>query len=151
MRRIDREKDREFAIGVLNKCEYATLATVNPDNTPYCIPISYVLYNGDIYFHCAVDGKKIDNIKLNSNVCISCVGSTKLIPEQYSTEYESAVVMGKCTEITDTDNKIDALKALCEKYAPSNMVMFNSEIERSLSRTSVYRITIDYITGKAKQ
>ncbi|MDF2839216.1 MAG: putative nitroimidazole resistance protein, partial [Evtepia sp.] len=56
MRRKDREKDSQFALEVLKNCEYATLATVNPDGTPYCIPISPAMMDGALYFHCALEG-----------------------------------------------------------------------------------------------
>ena len=36
MRRKDREKDAVFALEVMRDCEYATLATVNPDKTCVC-------------------------------------------------------------------------------------------------------------------
>lgn len=86
MRRKDRKKDADFALEVLRDCEYATLATVNEDGTPYCIPISPVLVDGCIYFHCALEGKKLDNINQNPNVCVSCVRHTKLVPEKFTTE-----------------------------------------------------------------
>ena len=42
MRRKDREMDRDFALQVLDKCEYAVLATVNPDGTPYCLSLIHI-------------------------------------------------------------------------------------------------------------
>ncbi len=150
MRRKDREMDNIFALEVLRDCEYATLATVNEDNTPYCIPISLVLIDNCIYFHCASEGKKLDNIKLNQNVCISCVRHTKLIPEKFTTEFESSVAIGKCEIVNDDTEKILALKLICEKYASSNMAEFDNAIKRSLSKTTVCKIIIECITGKAK-
>ena len=151
MRRKDREKDEAFALAVLENCEYATLATVNPDGTPYCIPISPVLSGKNIYFHCALEGMKLDNIGHNANVCISAVGHTKLVPDKFTTEFESAVAFGKCVLVNNEDEKIHALRLICEKYAKSNLVNFDNAIKRSLSRTGIGRITIDSITGKAKK
>ena len=149
MRRKDREKDAAFALDVLKSSEYATLATTNPDGTPYCIPISFCLADNTIYFHCATEGKKLDNIKQNNAVCLSCVRYTKLLPEQFTTEYESAVVMGKCEIVSNETEKIMALRAICEKYAKNNMSGFDVMIEKSLHRTCVCRISIEMITGKA--
>jgi hypothetical protein len=149
MIRKDREKDAAFALEVVRDCEYATLATVNTDGTPYCIPVSPVLIDSAIYFHCAAEGKKLDNIKQNNNICISCVSHTKLIPEKFTTEYKSAVAIGKCGIIEDKTEKITALRAICEKYAGSNMSSFDEEIAKSLHRTCICRIDIEQITGKA--
>lgn len=150
MRRKDREKDCDFAFGVLRDCEYATLATVNADGTPYCIPISVILHDHAIYFHSAKDGAKLDNIAHNTHVCISGVRHTKLVPERFTTEFESAVALGTCRLVEDEGEKILALRLLCEKYAGSNMAEFDSAIARSLGRTAVGRVDIMQITGKAK-
>ena len=150
MRRKDREKDSAFAYEILRDCEYAMLATVNADGTPYCIAISPVLVGDAVYFHCAMEGQKIDNINRNSAVCISCVGRTKLIPEQFATEYESAVAIGKCEIVLDNAEKLMALRALCEKYAKSNMSEFDKAVANALNHTCICKINIEKITGKAR-
>jgi len=149
MRRKDRERDAVFALEVLRDCEYAALATVNKDGTPYCIPVSPAVLNGAVYFHCAEEGQKIDNIKNNGSVCISGVRYTKMIPGEFTTEFESAVATGKCAIISDKTEKIEALRAICEKYAKSNMDHFDSQIARSIDHTCVCKIQIENITGKA--
>ena len=149
MRRKEREKDAAFAFRVLRDCDYATLATLNADGTPYCIPISPVSINNFIYFHCAAEGKKLDNINQNNAVCVSCVSRVKPVPEKFTTEFESAVIAGKCEMVPDEAEKIMALRALCEKYASSNMDGFDAAIARNLHRTCVYKVHITQITGKA--
>jgi len=149
MRRADREKSSLFAMEVLRDCEYAALATVNADGTPYCIPVSPVLIEDKIYFHCALEGKKLDNIRQNNAVCISGVRYTKLLPENFTTEYESAVASGICEIIEDETEKIAVLRAICEKYAKAGMNKFNAQAEKSLSVTCVCKIRIAEITGKA--
>ena len=39
MRRVDREMDRDFALMVVDKCEYATIAMTDTDGLPYCLPM----------------------------------------------------------------------------------------------------------------
>lgn len=149
MRRTDRERDARFALELFSRCEYATLATVNADGTPYCIPVSPAVAEANIYFHCALEGKKLENIKNNTAVCLSCVGGTRLVPEEFSTEYESAVAAGRCELVTNEDEKRMALRAICEKYAESNMGSFESTVARSLHRTAICKITAEALTGKA--
>ena len=149
MRRTDRERDAAFALEVLRDCEYATFATVNPDGTPYCIPVSPVVIDNSIYFHCATEGQKLDNIKKNSSVCLSGVHYTNLLPEKFTTEYESAVVFGKCEIVLDETEKIEALRAIGEKYAKSNMDYFDAQIAKYLNVTNICKIIIEKITSKA--
>jgi nitroimidazol reductase NimA-like FMN-containing flavoprotein (pyridoxamine 5'-phosphate oxidase superfamily) len=151
MRRKDLQMDSQFALEVLKKCKYATLATRNSDGSPYCIPISPVLFDNAIYFHCALKGTKIDNILTYPRVCLSCVGETTLVPEHFTTEYESAVVFGTACIVTDESQRLAALRAICTKYAPNNMHQFENEISKYLKHTCLCKITIDEITGKAKK
>jgi len=143
--------DAVFALEVLRDCEYATLATTNLDGTPYCIPLSPVLVGNAIYFHCANEGQKLVNIKFSDLVCISGVRRTRLVPETFSTEYESAVATGTCSIVTDDEEKIMALMKICEKYAQSNMEHAEAEIAESLQRTCICRIDITHISGKANR
>ena len=83
-------------------------------------------------------------------MCISCVGRTKNVPEEFTTEFESAIIRGKAFEVTEKEEKIHALKLICLRYAESNMANFDSAIEQSLTRTGIWKIEIEDITGKAK-
>lgn len=151
MRRKDREEGEDFARSIVTKCEYGVLATVNEDSTPYCIPISPVLCGNVIYFHCALEGKKTDNLARQPQVCLTCVGDTRLIPEAFTTAYESAVVCGRAEMVEDEVEKRFALTKLCEKYAAENMAQVPAAIERSLARTGICKITVTTLTGKAKR
>ena len=151
MRRKDREMSPEFGLQVIGDCEYGTLATVNDDGTPYCIPVSPVLGDGVVYFHSAGAGQKVSNIRRCQDVCLSAVGRTRLVPEEFTTKFESGVITGRCSEVLDEAEKVEALRLICEKYAPSNMAGFDAAIARSLGRTAVFRIEIGQVTGKAKR
>lgn len=151
MRRKDREKDADFALAVADKCEYAVMSMVDSNGKPYCVPLSIARDGKYIYFHCAFEGEKIDCLRSNSNVCISCVGHTKRLADKFTTEYESAIIRGKAVEVTDKDEKIEALRLICLRHAASNMAGFDEAVERSLSRTAVWKVEISEITGKSKE
>lgn len=151
MRRKDRERGEDFALAVLENCPYATFATVNEDGSPYCIPVSPVYYCGAVYFHCAPEGQKIDNIRRNPQVCLCCADGVKDIPEHFTTAYQSCVIFGRAELVYNEEEKIMALRKLCEKHAASNMEQFAQAISRSLSHTAICKITIERITGKQKE
>jgi len=148
MRRKDREMDCEFALGIADKCEYAVLSMTEGQKMPYCVPISIVRENQVIYFHCAKAGRKADAMRNNPNVCIACVGDTKRALDKFTTEYESAVICGKAVEVTSDDEKIHALRLLCQRHTPANMQNFDEAVAQSLSRTAVWKVQIVSITGK---
>ena len=150
MRRKDKLQGEEAALRLLERCEYAVLATVNEDGTPYCIPINPVLIEGNVYFHCARQGQKNDNLQRQNVVCLTCVGETRRVPLEFTMEYQSAVAFGKACMVEDTQEKVKALRLLCEKYAASNLSHFEEELNRSLKHTGVYKIALTKVTGKGR-
>ena len=151
MRRKDREQSREFALAVTDKCAYSVMATVNPDGSPYCVPLSLARDREWLYFHCAMDGKKTENLKRQNLVCLTCVGDVKVIPRDFSLEYESAIINGTAFEITGKEEKIHALAVISKRYAPDDMDIFDEAVKLDLERTSVWKIRIDEISGKGRK
>lgn len=152
IRRKDRILPDELAQTLLQKGEYGFLATVGEDGLPYCVPLSYVVLDGSVYFHSARDGRKVDNLLFCQQASFTVVGETKPVYiKDFSTYYESVMVFGPVHEVTDTDEKFRSLHALAEKYLPEHMDKAEPDIQRSFSRTAVFRLAVEHMTGKAKK
>ena len=150
MRRKDREMSKEFALALADKCAYAVMATVSPDGSPYCVPLSFAREGEWLYFHCAKEGHKIDNLKHRNKVCVSCVGDMNILSEEYSVIYESAVIFGTAHEVTDRDEMVRALATICQRYVSENMKEFDDKVKSDIGRTGVWKIHIDEISGKER-
>jgi len=50
MRRTDRERGKDFAKNVIDRCEYGVAAFHTGEDTPYCIPLSLVRVGDDLFF-----------------------------------------------------------------------------------------------------
>jgi hypothetical protein len=62
------------------------------------------------------------------------------------------MAVGKAEMVTDRDEKIEALRAICQRFLPNHMDAFDDAIARSLERTAVVKITLtEPPTGKRKQ
>lgn len=143
-------QDKEYAFAVIEKCGFFTMATVGPDGMPYCIPLSMVREGRWLYFHSAHEGHKIENLRNNSRVCISCVGGNAVPPGKFNIDYESAVIFGTASEVVSAEEKIHALGLISERYTPGNMSAFDASIEKNLERTAVWKIHMDEISGKGR-
>ena len=150
MRRKDREQDEDFALAVVDQCTYSVMATVDQDGSPYCIPISPAREGKWLFFHSAQEGHKIDNLRQRNKVCISCVGEQEAIPGKFALKYKSTVIFGAVTEVTEREEKIRAMNLICKRYTPGNMAAFDTYIEKQLDATSVWKIHMDEISGKAR-
>jgi nitroimidazol reductase NimA-like FMN-containing flavoprotein (pyridoxamine 5'-phosphate oxidase superfamily) len=150
MRRKDRQITNEEALTILEHGEYGLLSTVSADNEPYGVPLNYCLLNGCIYFHSAVEGRKIDNIKNNQRVSFCVVGRTNPLPAQFATEYESCILQGTVTEVFG-EEKQAALEGLVSKYSRDFVSEGSQYIEKMRDRTRVFRISLDALSGKARK
>lgn len=142
--------DEGFALSIVDKCEYAVLSTTDDDGAPYSVPLTIVRKDKSIYFHCAMEGTKTELLKTHPRVCMVCVGDTKRATDKFTTGFESAVLFGTASEVTADDEKIEALRILCQRHTPENMENFDEAIKRSLTRTAIWRVQIESITGKRK-
>lgn len=150
VRRTDREICKNEARELLDRGEYGVLSTVGSDGQPYGVPISYVRKGDAIYFHCALTGHKLDNIAADPRVSFAVVGTTKVLPDKFATEYESAVVFGTASEVTGTE-RTDALIWLVEKYSPEHIEAGKRYLEQHDRATRVFRIDIRHLSGKARR
>lgn len=149
--------DSQWALEVMRKAPYITVSFTRPDGTAYGIPLSLACTRDDIwYFHCAPEGDKLDAIAVHPEVCLSAV--TKCQPTvgpkdgSFTLQYRSAIAFGKAEIVTDTEEKIQALRAISQRFLPQHMDAFEDAVHRSQHRTTVVRITLSALpTGKRKQ
>ena len=149
MRRKDKTMQDGAIIGLLQNGEYGVLSTVDGNEQPYGVPLNYVLMNNCIYFHCALEGHKLDNLAANRKVSFCVVGRTKVLPAEFSTEFESVIVFGRASLI-EGEERYQALNALIEKYSPEFVSEGSAYIEKFDSQTNLVRLEIQHMTGKAK-
>ncbi len=151
MRRQECLMDAQWAQELIASCEYAYLATTGADGTPYCIAVSPVTVGDCIYFHCAPQGEKLDNIAGNARVCLSAARRVQTFSRELTVFYESAVVRGTAQVVQDAGQKRMALTKLCEKYAPNEPAgSIRRELDALLGKTAVIRISDLEYSGKSK-
>ena len=149
--------DAAFAMEVLDKAPYITVSFTRSDGTPYGVPLSLTRTDDKtFYFHCALEGEKLDCIAANPTVALSAV--TRCTPtvgpkdSSFTLQYKSAMAVGRAEMVTGRDEKIEALRAICLRFLPKHMNAFDDAITRSLERTAVVKITLtEPPTGKRKQ
>ncbi len=152
MRRKDRQIPPEEARALFEGGEYLFMAVVGKDGRPYSVPLSYAVIENAVYFHCASEGRKLDNLTACPWVCLNVVGPTRPVYEGgFSTYYESAIIEGRVRLVTDDGEKRRALMVLAEKYLPEHMDKAEKDIAHSWNRTLVYAVSMDSVSGKAKR
>ncbi len=141
---------REEAIDFLARETIGHLATFDPTGYPYVTPLNYVYHQEKIYFHCAHEGRKLDNLAANNRVCFEVSRIDRKVfaplPCKCSTRYTSALVFGIAGIVADPVRKIAVLNALIETYAEGHP--FPPVEAESAAGCTVVEIVIDSIHGK---
>jgi uncharacterized protein len=150
IRRADRAIPDSEAKEILQAGEYGVLSTMSVDGQPYGVPVSYS-YAGDvIYFHCAPEGHKLENLSGNNKVSFCVVGRTQVLPDKFATNYESVIVSGTAFEVTGSEKQTGLVEIL-KKYSPNSIDKGLRYIAGDGDKARVYKIVIESLTGKARR
>lgn len=147
IRRKDRAVPKEQAEKLLRESSFGVLSMTGKNGYGYGVPLNYVYRDNCIYFHCAAEGYKLDCIACNNKVSFCVIGNAKPLPDKFSYQYECAIAFGRASEVTGQE-KIEALKAILEKYSSGYMEKGLSYIQNDAGITKLIRIDVEHITGK---
>jgi uncharacterized protein len=152
--------DREKIEGFLDMTETGYLG-VSLADVPYVIPLNYVWYEGNIYFHGASEGRKMEILAKNSNVCFTVSASygTMIdpVPAKTDTSYMSVMIFGKANIVTDLTKATSVMQKMLDKYVPSyyqhSLSPVHVEKYRSSigSKTSIIEIKTELLTAKENE
>lgn len=114
---------------ILSLTNIGRLATSGQDGYPYVTPVNFVSLNGNIYFHCAPKGEKLDNLTRDPRVCFEVdvplsyldIGLDPNRPicnlHQF---YHCVIIRGSASVVKDDTLKVEALNALIAKHENTN-------------------------------
>ncbi|MCL2186389.1 MAG: pyridoxamine 5'-phosphate oxidase family protein [Treponema sp.] len=156
-----RRKDKEIIninekINILKKCKVCRLG-LSENDIPYVIPLNYgYKYENDaltLYFHSALEGKKLDIIKNNNNACFEIDCDNKLIEKEnvcnYGYAFKSIIGFGKIFILDNTEEKIFGLNMIM-KHQTEKDIAYNFS-EEQIKNVCVYKMVLDVFSGKQKE
>lgn len=158
MRRSERALTFEEGIAILKKAEYGVLAFNGLDAYPHAVPMSFAYAEGDseigleprVYFHAAKAGYKTACIEASRACCFTVVGDTQVLPESFSTRYESCILYGEL-ETVEIEERSRAFKAILEKYSSAFMSEGLQYADRANGATALYLLKINQMTVKGRK
>lgn len=151
VRRQDRLLPENRALELLKTGEYGVLSMTSVDAGGYGIPLNFV-WDGEasIYLHCAPEGKKLRSIDANNAVSFCVVGKTHVLSNQFTTEYESIVLVCHAQRNLLVEERRNALRLFLEKYSPNDLTVGDKYIDKAFDRTEIIRLDISEWSGKSK-
>lgn len=148
MRRKEREiSNREEIEKILKDGSICRLAMVDEDK-PYMVPMNFGYREGALYLHSAPEGRKIDLIRKNPNVCFEVDEIVRFrkakLACDWGVEYKSVIGSGKAILLSTHDEKIQAFNIIMAQYSGREFEYSDEMLEKTL----VIKIEIEKMTGK---
>jgi len=150
MRRKEKEiTDIREIDAIIQKAEVCRLGLA-VDNTPYIVPVFFGYENNCLYIHCAKEGRKLDMIRQNNNVCFEMEGDTEITNRdkpacQWSSAYRSVIGWGRAFILENDQEKKQALDVIMRHY--SNQAAFEYK-KKAVKEVAIIKIVIGHMKGK---
>ena len=147
-----RKKDKEISdiVAIENILTRAALCRLGlcENNQPYVVPLCFGYKDNTLYFHCAGQGKKLDILKKNDQVCfevdIDCEIITSDQPCDWAMKYKSVIGFGKAVFIKDIEQKRQALDVIMHQFS-QGLFEYPKEV---IKNTTIIKVDIESMTGK---
>ena len=147
MRRGKQLLSVEDTAAVMERCTNGVLACLGDEDYPYAVPLSYVYFNGKIYFHSAKAGHKIEAITKHPKVSFTVIDEDTVVSEEYTTYFRSVIAFGK-TRIAEAEDRLNAFAALVEKYSGNQPKEAKQKEISGCTQSLIIAIDVEHITGK---
>jgi nitroimidazol reductase NimA-like FMN-containing flavoprotein (pyridoxamine 5'-phosphate oxidase superfamily) len=144
-------ENKEEILEIIRKCQVCTISMVDPDGKPYLVPMNFGFEEDVVYLHSAKEGKKIDILKNNPEVCINFTTDHELryqnedVACSWSMKYRSVLIYGKVEFVEDTEEKILHLNKIMKNYTPKDF----SYNPPSLREVSCWKVRVERFEGRS--
>lgn len=143
--------DIEEIESILKKAMTCRIGLVDNDE-PYIVPVCFGYERNTLYFHSALEGRKIELIKKNNKICFEIDTDLEFVRYEDTAQnschcqmkYRSVIGTGRAYFLENGEEKTRALKLLMKQYTKGEF----SFPKKTLARTLVVKIDINSVTGK---
>lgn len=145
LRRIEKQMTNEESIALLKRGKEGVLGTLGDHGYPYTVVVNYIYFQEKIYFHCAKEGHKIDNINQYNKISFTVYDMVEIVGKELNTHYQSILIFGLAKVVIATK---EILLALVQKYSDMNVNVASKMIEKEMMDTAIVEIDIQHLSGK---
>lgn len=123
---------------------------IDVDNLPYVIPMNFGYENDIIYLHSAQEGKSIESLSINPNICITFCEQPQLTYQNeevacsYRVRGSSVIAQGKVEFIENFEEKIKALNIIMKQYTER---IFTYSVP-AINNVKVWKVNIEKVSAR---
>jgi len=116
---------------------------------PYVVPVSFGYERDALYFHGALEGRKAELIKKDTQICFEIDTDVEVAksekPCSWTMKYRSVIGVGRAYILESDEEKSRGLTVIMGQYTEGGDFSFPKS---TLDRTLVVKVDIRSITGK---
>jgi uncharacterized protein len=145
--------DRELVHSVLDEALICHVGFVH-DGQPYVTPTIHVREGETVYLHGARANRTLGALGDGTPCCLTATLVDELVLARaalhHSLNYRSVMVLGTAREVTESDEKERALRAVVEHIAPGRPDEIRGPDETDLKSTKVLSLPIEEASAKVR-
>lgn len=144
-------EDKSTMEAIIAACDVCFVGMVDQQGMPYNLPFNFGYCDGIFYIHSGPEGRKIDVLHNNPNVCIvmstghQMYNQSESVACSYGMKYKSVMIRGKVEFLNDLDEKAKALNVIMGQYTDRKDFSYNTP---ALKNVQVMRIVPEKIDCK---
>ena len=147
MRRFKQELPEQECQEILTYGYRGFLSVIGDGGYPYALPINFVYADGRIWFHCALEGHKIDAIKSCDKACFTVLAEPVKEENDWWYHVRSVICFGRVQVLTDEAERLVRLRQLGAKYFPDGYDI-DLDVKKNGPQAAVLCFTIEHMSGK---
>jgi hypothetical protein len=132
---------------ILEQAQVCRLAMVDKGH-PYVVPLNFGYRNGSLYFHSALEGRKINVLNVNAQVCFEVDELVKMNKAaqacDWGVSFRSVIGTGTARMLETPAEKKAGLDIIMAHYSGRSF----DYPEEMLAKTAVIQVTVHEMTGK---
>ena len=141
-------KDKTKIDEIIRPCTVCRMG-FSVKNRAYIVPMNFGYDGGNLYFHTAREGRKIEMIKVNKNVCFEFDTDVQIVNDdktacKWTCDFKSVIGFGQLCELKTETERIYGLNQIMLQYS-GKIWDFNPHV---LEKARIWKLTIGTISGK---
>jgi uncharacterized protein len=125
------------------------------DGQPFVIPTIHARDGDVLYLHGSPGSRMLRNLKGGVDLCVTVTLLDALVLARsvynHSMNYRSAVVLGRAHEVTDRDEKLQAMECVVEHVVPGRWAEARQPSEGEIKGTTILALGLDEASAKVRK
>ena len=147
MRRFKQELPVEECREILTHAYRGTLSVLGDGGYPYALPINFLYADGHLWFHCALEGHKMDAVKRCDKACFTVIDEPVKEENDWWYHVRSVICFGRIRVVSEEAERLVRLRQLGAKYFPEGYDI-DADLVKNGPRAAILDFEIEHMSGK---